>query len=302
MKVRSYEVTFHPMRPVTDTTETSERPSGTGLAVTPSTPVIGAEISGVDLREPLPSEVSGELRQLLARYKVLFFRDQEIDTRQQLAFARSFGSILHFRSVRDDHPEHPGVHVVTGNATQRRADGGRNTGFWHIDATSLVAAPFASVLRAVAIPPVGGDTIWANLAAAYEGLPDELKQAVDGVATTHHAPGPPRESTIEYPLISRPLVRTHPETNEKILFLNLMLRPWVVGWNQDESDELIRKLQDEVTRPEYQVRFRWSPGAVAMWDNRAVHHYGVNDYGDFPRRMERILITEPELPLPEQLI
>lgn len=275
---------------MSNTLRISEQSSGATLTVTPSTPIIGAEISGVDLREPLTSDVIDEVRQLLARHKVLFFRDQAIDTAQQLAFARNFGGILLFPGVLDAHPEHPGVQIA-----------GRNAG-WHIDATSLVAAPFMSILRAVTTPPVGGDTIWANLAAAYDGLPDALKQTLDGLYVTHGSVEHLRERDTDYPLLSRRVVRTHPETGEKVLFISFMLDPLIVGWSPDKSAALMQKLKEEATRPEYQVRFTWSPGAIAVWDNRAVHHYGVNDYGDFPRRIERVLVVEPTLPLVEQLI
>jgi alpha-ketoglutarate-dependent taurine dioxygenase len=281
---------------------TPELSSATTLTVAPSTPIIGAEVSGVDLREPLTSELSAELRRLLCRYKVLFFRDQALDTAQQVAFCRNFGSILLCPSLHGEHPESKGVHVVAGNAAEQPAGGGRKTGVWHIDASGLVAAPFASVLRAITIPPVGGDTVWANLAAAYEGLSDDLKRTVNGLIITHHATEVLGDRSLEYPFISHPLVRTHPETGEKVLYISFMVNPLVVGWNREESDKLVQRLKEETTRPEYQVRFRWSPGAIAMADNRAVHHYAVADYGDFPRLLERVLITEPELPLVEQIL
>lgn len=275
--------------------------AGNPLTVTPSTPVIGAEITGVDLRRPLSSGTVAELRELLARYKVLFFRDHELDTAQQVLFARNFGSILLFSGVQDDHPQYPGVKIVDGSTTLPRSDGGRETGFWHIDSSDLIMAPFATILRAVTLPSVGGDTVWTNLAGAYEGLPDDLKKIIDGLYVTHGSVSYSREHRSDYPLLSHPLVRNHPETHEKVLFINFMFHPWVVGWSPEKSDELIQRLKEEVTRPEYQVRFRWSHGAIAMWDNRAVLHYAVNDYDNSPRRMERILVAEPLQNLIEQL-
>jgi taurine dioxygenase len=283
--------------------EASERPAGDALTIIPSTPVIGAEISGIDLHTKIPSPRAAELRQLLARHKVLFFRGQSIDADEQLALGRSLGSILRFPSVRGEDPAHPGVQIVDNTEEpSRRPDGRRYTGGWHIDASGLVIAPFASILRAVRIPPVGGDTVWANLAAAYEGLSDDLKRTIAGLYLTHDVTQHFRERGIDYPLLAHPLVRTHPETGERVLCVNFLQYPQIVGWSADRSAELVQILHEETTRPEYQVRFRWSAGAIAIWDNRAVHHYGVRDYGDFPRRMDRVLVAESRLPLVEELI
>ncbi|MGH3633422.1 MAG: TauD/TfdA dioxygenase family protein [Mycobacterium sp.] len=280
-----------------------EQLSDSILTVTALTPVIGAEISGIDLREPLTSRLGAELRQLLARYKVIFFRDQSIDADQHLALGRSFGSLLRFPGVNGEDAQYPGLQVIgSWRPPARRPDGGRYTGGWHIDASGLVVAPFASILRAVTIPPVGGDTVWANLAAAYEGLPDDLKLTLEDLYATDDLRQHFRERGIEYPLLARPIVRIHPETGEKVLAVNFTQHPRVVDWTAERSAELIQTLKEEATRPEYQVRFRWSPGAITMWDNRAVHHYAVRDYGDFPRRMERVLVAEPHLPLVEELI
>jgi taurine dioxygenase len=261
------------------------------MAADAVTPLTGSEIRGVDLSRPLAGGLLAEIRGLLAERKVLFFRDQHLGTAGCLAFARQFGPVLRFKSVRAEHPDYPGVHVVSPAGDERREDGGRVTGFWHIDATSLVTPPLWSVLRAVTVPASGGDTIWANTAAAYDGLPAGLKDTVEGLALTHHVPGPADASG--GPRVSWPLVRVHPDTKEKVLYMNLMLQPRVLGWDRADSDELMRVLKEEITRPEYQVRFRWSPGAVAMWDNLGTHHYGVADYGDFPRRMERVLVAGP---------
>ncbi|MBO0819915.1 MAG: TauD/TfdA family dioxygenase [Nocardiopsaceae bacterium] len=276
--------------------------SETTWSAEPVTPLTGTEVTGVDLGRPLPGELVTGIRGLLAERKVLFFRGQHLDPAQALAFARQLGPVLRFKSVRAEHPDYPGVHVVEPAGDERRPDGGRVTGFWHIDATSLTTPPFASVLRAVTVPPAGGDTIWANLAAAYDGLAADLKDAIGGLAVTHHVPGQPGPSGTGGPLVSWPLVRVHPDTKEKVLYVNFMLQPRVAGWDRADSDALMRVLKEEATRPEYEVRFRWSPGAVAVWDNRATHHYGVADYGDFPRRMERILVADPAATASVELI
>src|SRR5581483_11179929 len=169
--------------PMTDTPASTQGTTNPlELTVIPSTPVIGAEITGIDLRTTLTPQRGTELRQLLARHKVLFFRGQSTNADQQLALGRSLGSILRFPSVRGEDPAHPGIQIVDNSEEPaRRPDGGRYTGGWHIDASGLVIAPFASILRAVRIPPVGGDTVWANLAAAYEGLPDDLTRTIAGL-------------------------------------------------------------------------------------------------------------------------
>jgi alpha-ketoglutarate-dependent taurine dioxygenase len=288
---------------MTKAVPTSPAGSDATLTVTPVTPITGAEISGVDLRVPLSAPLVAELRQLLCRHKVIFFRDQSIDAEQHLAFGRRFGSILRFPGVNQEHPDHPGLQVIgSWRPPARRPDGGRFTGGWHIDASGLVVAPIASVLRAVTIPPVGGDTVWANLAAAYEGLSDDLKATVEDLYATDDLRQHFRERGIAYPLLARPLVREHPETGEKVLSVNFTQSPQIVGWSAERGAELLQTLKQEATRPEYQVRFTWSPGAIAMWDNRAVHHYAVRDYGDFPRRMERVLIADSRSPLVEELI
>lgn len=277
--------------------------SSDGLTVTQVTPLIGAEIGGLDLRAELSLEQVAELRRLLARHKVLFFRDQSIDAAQHLAFGRCFGSLLRFPGVNEAHPEYPGLQVIgTWRPPARRPDGSRFTGGWHIDASGLVCAPIISILRAVTIPAVGGDTVWANLVAAYEGLSDEMKQTLEDLYVTDDLRQHFRERGIDYPLLARPVVRVHPETGEKALAVNFTQSPQIVDWTAQRSVELIQTLKQEATRPEYQVRFRWSPGAIAMWDNRAVHHYAVRDYGDFPRRMERVLIAESRPSLAEELI
>jgi taurine dioxygenase len=248
-----------------------------GFTVTPNDAVIGAEISGMDLREPLSAEGRTEIRALLGEHKVLFWRDQELSTEEHVGFVRELGPILEFSSVVDDAPELPGVHKVSGSTVG-----------WHIDASGGVDPPVATVLRAVDVPPTGGDTIWASGVAAYEGLPDELKTRLDGLYVSH---GP--EPKTERPLVCHPLVRTHPDTGERLLYLNPA--EWnfsaVLGLDRAEGDELIAAVTDEYLRPENQVRFQWRPGSVAMWDNRAVVHTGVHDYGDYPRRLVRICLA-----------
>lgn len=254
--------------------------SSSGLTVTPLTPVIGAQISGVDLRDPLVPELRDEFHRLLLRYQVLFWRDQQMSTEHQIVFAEAFGPILIFSSVTDPDPLRPGVHEVHGSTVG-----------WHIDASSMLAPPVATVLRALRVPPVGGDTIWASGVAAYNGLPDELKVQLEGKYATHNSghwdPG------IDRPLVAHPLVRVHPETGERYLYINLApwVEPLILGMSAHESTALVERLTREYLRLEYQVRFQWSPGTIAMWDNRVVQHTGTQDYGDFPRHLQRICLA-----------
>lgn len=272
------------------------------MRAAPVNPLIGAEVTGVDLAGPVGPERAAELRRLLAEHKVLFFRDQEIDADAHLALGSSLGSVVTFPGVSAELPDHRGVQIIGSWRPATRPDGGRATGGWHIDASGLVRAPILSILRAVHLPPIGGDTVWANLAAAYAGLPDALRETVDDLHVTHDVATHFRERGIEYPLIAHRLARRHPETGETVLFVNFSLRPQIVGWDAARSAELLGVLREEATRPEYQVRLRWAPGTVAIWDNRAVHHYAVRDYGEFPRRLERVLVTENQPPYVEEIV
>jgi alpha-ketoglutarate-dependent taurine dioxygenase len=253
----------------------------TGLTVTSSTPVIGAEIGGLDLRVALTPQLRDELHRLLLRHRVLFFRDQYLSTAQQVSFAEAFGPILIFPSIADPDPVHPGVHEVRGSTVG-----------WHIDASGMLTPPVATVLRAIEIPPTGGDTIWASAVAAYHGLPEQLKDQLGDKYATHG--GGHRDPGTDRPLVAHPVVRCHPETGERFLYLNLA--PWVktqiIGLNTHDSAALVKRLAEEYFRPEYQVRFQWSPGAVAMWDNRVVQHTGTQDYGNHRRHMARICLAD----------
>jgi taurine dioxygenase len=207
---------------------------------------------------------------------VLFFRDQHLSTLQQIAFAEAFGPIFVFRGVLPLDPQHREVHDLDGSTVD-----------WHLDASGTIEPPVATVLRAVEIPPAGGDTIWANGIAAYNGLPAGLKKQLESLCATHTPP-------TAHPAVAHPLVSIHPDTGERYLYINLA--PWVdtkiLGLSVADSEAVVRELKDHYLRPEYQVRFRWSPGALAMWDNRVTQHTGIRDYGDnVRRRMKRLSIA-----------
>jgi taurine dioxygenase len=248
------------------------------LVVKPLEPTIGAEISGIDLRNPLSIEQRDEIKALLLKHRVIFFRDQPISHDQQIAFARQFGKIYQHPSTRQvEHrfdKETADSHRIS--ATEQRKLYKVTAGRWHTDTSWLVRPAWGAVLREVDIPPLGGDTIWANGNAVYESLSDELKAKIADLYVVHDFRSALKRVGLDYPIVAHPLVRLHPETGEKILFLNFSQNPSVVGWDWAE----------------FHVRFKWTKHALAFWDNRAGLHYAVSNYGDYPRELERVLVED----------
>ncbi|MES2290103.1 MAG: TauD/TfdA family dioxygenase [Pseudomonadota bacterium] len=277
-------------------TETLTRPAAdapsTGtLTIEQLTPTIGAEVSGVDLGQPLDRGVRDELYALLLRHKVLFFRDQNIDRDQQLAFAQNFGELY----------AHPSGGLQSHRIIQpiaavdfKKYDVREN--HWHTDTSWRLNPVLGAVLRAEHIPDVGGDTIWADGGSILRGLPEDLRAKIDDLYVVHDFQSALARAGEIYPLVSHPAIRTHPETGEDIFWINFSLKPRFVDLDRAESDALIARLYEEVKRPEHSVRFRWRKGSVAFWDNRAGLHYAVRDYGDFPREMHRVLIASDDIP------
>jgi taurine dioxygenase len=268
-----------------------------GLEVAPLTPTIGAEVHGVDLSRPLDEATISSLRAALLDWKVLFFRDQDITTEQHLDFARNFGA-LEVHPFAPSKPGYPEVLAITHN---RESRGRENT--WHSDVTWRLEPSLGSILRAIEVPPVGGDTLFADMYAAYEGLSDELKAEIDGAIAvhdfTHFRAGMRRhgksEAEIEafnaaYPMPRHPVVRTHPETGRKALYVNAAFTIEIEGIEKSRSDALLRRLYAQAAIPEYQCRFRWEVNSIAFWDNRASQHYAASDYWPAVRRMERVTI------------
>jgi len=267
------------------------------LTILPMTPTIGAEIEGIDLSRPLAASTVSALRQALLDWKVLFFRDQNITTEQHLAFARCFGE-LEVHPFAPHKPDHPEVLAITHDDKSR---GRENT--WHSDVTWRVEPSLGSVLRAIEVPPVGGDTLFSDMYAAYEGLKDEVKAKIDGKVAvhdfTHFRQGMRRRGATEeqirafeeqYPMVEHPVVRTHPETGRKCIYVNAAFTLHIVGMEKAESDALLAHLYAQAAIPEYQCRFRWTPNAIAFWDNRASQHYAVSDYFPAVRKMERVTV------------
>jgi len=286
--------------PLKSNTPAVVRPS---IKVAPLTCSIGAELSGVDLgaasRDP---SLAGEIRALLLQHKVLFFRDQDITRAEHVAFARHFGE-LEDHPVAGSDPDHPGL-VRIYKAPDNPPDRYENA--WHSDATWREIPPFGCVLRCVECPPVGGDTMWANMALAYERLPEDVKAKIEGLRARHSIEATfgaamPIQKRIalkaQFPDAEHPVVRNHPETGERILFVNAFTThftnfhtPASVRFGQDFAPgaaQLLAYLQSQAFIPEYQVRFRWRKNSVAMWDNRSTQHYAVMDYPPCHRKMER---------------
>ncbi len=265
------------------------------LHITRLEPTIGAEIAGIDLRQPLTPAVRDELRQLLLTHKVLFFRDQAINTEQQIAFAKEFGELYVHPTTQQNDPNLPQAHLIEAQ-DERKLYGPRISGRWHTDTSWLLQPTLGAVLRAVDLPEVGGDTLWADAGAVYRALPDELRAEIDHLHVVHDFKKSLDKVGYDYPILAHPLVRTHPETGEDGLFINFSQNPSVIGWTPQQSKQLIDRLLLEFNKPEHQVRFKWRPGSVAFWDNRSTLHYPVYNYGDYPRRMERVLIAYDDIP------
>lgn len=264
---------------------------------------IGAELLGVNLANAARDDgLFAEIKAALLKHKVLFLRDQDITRADHVAFARRFGE-LEDHPVLGSDPDHPGLVRIYKSPDQPND---RYENSWHSDATWREVTPLGCVLRCVECPPVGGDTMWANMVLAYEKLPETIKQQIEGLRARHSIEASfgaamPIEKRLAlkaaYPDAEHPVVRTHPETGEKVLFVNGFTThftnyhtPARVRYGQDHtqgSAALLQYLLSQAMIPEYQVRFRWKPNSVAIWDNRSTQHYAVMDYPPCHRKMER---------------
>ena len=270
------------------------------------TPTIGLELSDISLGDDFSDEDIQELRKLLMQHKVLVFREQDITPAEHVALARRFGE-LEVHPMLGHHPDHPELvtFVHDGNYA-----GSEN--LYHSDTSFYPAPSMGSMLRCVECPEVGGDTIFVNMAAAYEGLPEVVKQRVEGLGAIHDASvifGVRARSAEEraklrreYPEVEHPVVRTHPETGEKILFVNEAFTTHIANfrqvnggkWQLDASTharELFTMLARQARTPEYQVRIQWRKDTVVFWDNRATQHYAISDYFPNVRSMARATIV-----------
>jgi len=250
----------------------------------------------VPLGGDIDDALEAEIRRALLEWKVLFFRDQDITRDQQRSFAEHWGPLEQHPFYKYVQPDQTADDVVT---LYKDALNPGVENEWHHDITWHATPPFGAVLRAVEVPAVGGDTLWLDAAAAYDGLPRKVKEQIDGMTAIHDwrrsfglamPPEVVEELLPVFPPAEHPVVRVHPETGRRTLFVNAIFTERIVGLEDAESDALLGRLYHETRRPEYQCRFRWTPGAVAFWDNRATMHYASSDYDPQPRTMDRISI------------
>jgi taurine dioxygenase len=263
------------------------------IEVMPLSPVIGAEIRGVDLSRPLGDQTFREIHEALLRHLVIFFRDQKIDIDQQKAFGRRFGE-LHIHPTAPSAPGHPEVLVVKADAHSKAVAGNR----WHTDVSCDVEPPMGSILHMRELPAVGGDTMFASMYAAYEALSQPTQVFLSGLKAWHESEHVLRGTlgqklhggAEEYPRALHPVVRTHPETSRKCLYVNSGFTTRIEGLGEKESRALLDMLFDHVRTPEFQCRFRWQQNSVAFWDNRSTQHYALWDYFPHSRLGYRVTI------------
>ncbi|MFF9094677.1 TauD/TfdA dioxygenase family protein [Streptomyces sp. NPDC014802] len=299
----------------TDSAGTDGTAGAAGIEVRPAAGYIGAEIHGVDLAGELDDAVVAAVRAALLRWKVVFFRGQHLDHAAHVRFARRFGEPVLLRRRGGASPQD----VPEIETTADRLELGGRFGMehdewlrrrrhtllrgWHCDHGARVDPPAATILRAETVPPYGGDTTWSNLAAAYAGLSAPVRAFVDGLRAEHrlgvgYQPRPGDDAYVRHLLehqiaTEHPLVRVHPETGERILFVNGYYVEQITGLSRAESRAVLDMLLEQAVRPEYTVRFRWEPGSVAFWDNRATIHLapGDNAHLGHPRIMHRVMLA-----------
>ena len=276
------------------------------ITATPVAGALGAEISGVDLGRPLSETALAEIRQAFADYLVLLFRGQSLNPDQQIAFAKQLGRLLRVPYV-EPLADHPDIIAVLKEADERNIS--TFGGTWHTDFSFLVNPPSATVLYALEVPPFGGDTLWANMYAAYDALSHGMKAALDGLTAIHtgaphgttHAP--PSDLAVSRSIkltrgdpaadveIEHPVVRIHPVTGRKALFINPVYVPRFKQMTEAESRPLLNFLSDHATRPEFTCRFSWQNGSLALWDTRCTQHLAINDYDGERRLLHRVTLA-----------
>ena len=267
----------------------------TQLDIRPLSPLIGAEIGGLDLARPLGDAVVAEVRQALNTHHVLFFRDQDLTPERQAAFARQFGEVTEGHPVLPAIGENPEVLAIDGSKDR--------ASWWHTDVTFLQEPAFGSILYMLTAPEVGGDTTWASLQDAYDRLAEPVRALCDGLIAIHYDPwfaaevqangGYEWQGVHHDTLLPalHPVVRTHPETGRNGLFVNPQFTQSILGLSTNESHAILDMLYRHCQQPEVTCRFRWRPGSVAFWDNRATLHYALDDYGDAVRIAHRVTLS-----------
>lgn len=266
----------------------------TALDVRPLGPNIGAEVFGVDLAQELPDETIAAIRAAWLEHLVLFFPGQSLTPETQLAFATRFGTTTEAHPVEKPKSDNEKIHAI--DSIKDRTD------FWHTDVTFMAEPPCASLLYAVQLPPVGGDTMWTSTRAAYERLAKPLQQFCTELTAIHYSEIYARivaagggqswngERVTEMPPVEHPVVRIHPETERPNLFVNPGFTVGIKDFPAAQGQAFLKILYEHMTRPEFVVRYRWTEGTLAFWDNRATMHYGIFDYGKERRIMHRVTL------------
>lgn len=264
------------------------------LTIDKLTPIIGAEVGGIDLSKPLGNRQVDELHRALAENCVIFFRDQHISQDQHLAFGRLFGD-LHIHPAAPAEPGKPELMIIRADKDSPRANGEG----WHTDVSCDVEPPMGSILYIKQCPPKGGDTLFANMYAAYEALSDRMKTYLADLTAIHDGEDAYRGTYANlgvkdkpvYPRAEHPVVRTHPMTSRKALYVNRGFTKRLVGVPRDESDGILRYLFEHMENPLFQCRFRWQPNSIAFWDNRCVQHRAMWDYWPHTRSGNRVTVA-----------
>ncbi|MGE8177227.1 taurine dioxygenase [Pseudomonas fluorescens] len=269
------------------------------LTITPLSTALGAQISGVDISQPLNLEQRDAIEQALLKHQVLFFREQPINPQQQARFSANFGD-LHIHPIYPNVPEQPEVLILDTAHTDVR-----DNAVWHTDVTFLPTPALGAVLSAKLLPEFGGDTLWASGIAAYEALSTPLQNLLQGLTATHdfvksfplerfgttpEALAQWEEARKKKPPLSHPVIRTHPVSGRKSLFVNEGFTTKINELSETESEAILKLLFAHATRPEFTIRWRWQENDVAFWDNRVTQHFAVDDYRPARRVMHRATV------------
>lgn len=270
------------------------------LEVIPLSPNLAAEIRCASLREALPVEAVAGIQGALSEHEVLVFRNQPISSTEHIAFARQLGEPTVHPFPPPDPPEFPELVVIE---TQEGVKQSQHADIWHSDESFRTDPPSASIVRSVISPQLGGDTLFASMSAAYQGLSDHWQRFLSGLEAIHDikpyrsflshdekSRQTLREMEDRWPNPSHPVVTIHPVSGRKVLFVNRQFTIRIKGMSEQESQKVLGFLFDQASVPEYQYRVQWEPGTIVAWDNRAVQHYAVYDYYPQPRRMEKVTL------------
>jgi taurine dioxygenase len=268
-------------------------PEACELTIRPVTPAIGAEILDIDLASPDIAERIPEIRAALLTHRVIFFRDQHLTAEQHIAFARHFGELEIHPATPRDQPNREILRIAHGPDSRGRENS------WHSDVTWRESPSLGSILRAVEVPEVGGDTLFANMHLAYERLSPEMQRLCTGLTAVHDIARvfakrlgkSVEELHQQYPPMRHPVIRTHPETGDPVIYVNTAFTSHIEGMSERENRWLLDHLYATAADPEIQCRFRWQPGSIAFWDNRVCQHFAASDYFPARRVMERVTIA-----------